>query len=123
MLRLMSEERDVWEIVREFFTAEAASLRKTGETTKDTKEHKGGRKPDPLFLCVPLCPLWFHRTFAVTPYLRGESLLTAELARENLVHQRRIGLAFGSLHDLPHEETCDGLLAGAVLFHLLGIAG
>jgi len=61
-------------------------------------------------------------------YVHVEGAYTADaspfqLFRDEFVKQRRVGLAFGGFHHLANEETGDGLLAEAVLLHLLGVSG
>ncbi len=54
--------------------------------------------------------------------LAAQTML-AEFLRYQLIHQLRISLAFRYLHHLTDKERGYGLLARAVLLHLLGIRG
>jgi|HubBroStandDraft_4_1064222.scaffolds.fasta_scaffold334092_1 hypothetical protein len=46
-----------------------------------------------------------------------------QLLNQQLIHDLRISLSFGRLHHLPDKESDHGLLAGPVLFKLLGVRG
>ena len=47
----------------------------------------------------------------------------SHLRFQQLVHRRRVGLAFGRLHDRAYQEADYCGLAALVLFHLLGVGG
>ena len=53
----------------------------------------------------------------------GAQSLTPQFLGHQFIHQLRIRLALGGLHHLTDKKNGDGLLARAVLFHLLWIRG
>src|ERR1700722_11733023 len=52
---------------------------------------------------------------------RKQNEPSPQLLREQHIDDLRAGLAFGCLHDLPHEEAQHGFLSPTILLQLLGI--